>query len=379
MILRAAQRTLRATNVGPDPRVRLGLHTLICTSRNAAASDALPASVSPLPPVGQAASSSLAIQGPHLSALERIKRLPLLLIEEVSPPPAIISEIELIMTAWNEEQARHFLLLTMIVRFCIALCFAAAAYLAYRTMIATERRLRGVENMPRGLRIGSVVYFDIVSEGREAGRIVIGLLTENCPLYCEYFHRRCTGNGGQGDSFRGMRLSALVPRAAAIFGDGRLMTHDVPGYHPNYLPTEYLPQGPWRGALSSIALAPNKESPNFVIHLCGGDYPTQVFGLVLAGFDVAEAMSRVGVRHGCNPNREFIIESCGELCTLDKSNVQPMPWRLYDTVSKGYDNIFFGDSLPFPVMDDHKTTTILDTAPTATTSHTQAKPWWKLW
>lgn len=276
------------------------------------------------------------------NALTRVRRLPLTLIEEVPLPERVLTDLELVMMAWCEEQARQYAILLVIMRTMMFLIVFAIMYIFYRTQLASERVLRGVDNMPRDLRIGNVVYFDISENGIPIGRVVIGLLNETCPLYCEYFHRRCTGSGGKGESFRGMHLTASMPRHCLLFGDGRGMTHEVPGFNPEFLPTEHVSDGAWRGALSSIAYGPNRESPNFAIHISSGDYRPQVFAMIVGGYDVVERMSLTGSRHGSKPKRDYVIEECGELCTLAKSHIVPMPWKLYESVSAGYDEEKYG-------------------------------------
>lgn len=272
----------------------------------------------------------------------RIKPLPLALIEEVPKPLKVLTEVELIMTAWSEEQARYLFRLTMLVRGFIAMCLSLLIFYLYKSLDAADRRVRGVDFMPSGLRIGAVVYLDMSDNGNDAGRIVIGLLTENCPLYCEAFHRRCVGSGGDGDSFRGVKMGAMLPHQVCIFGDGSKMKHDVQGYNPDFLPTESKFEKPWRGALSSIAYGVNKESMNFAIHQCSGDFSPQIFGLVIGGYDIIEKMHSGGITHGAEPTHEWVVEGCGELCTLDKARVCPLPWRLYESVSRGYDADKFG-------------------------------------
>ena len=287
-------------------------------------------------------SVGVVVHGPSTQPVEGVKTLPLTLVEEVPPPPMILTEIELLMRAWCEEHARQLFRMTVIIRSSVFAFIMFGAYLGWKTYEAADRRIRGADHMPSGLRIGSVVYFDMSLNGREVGRIVIGLFTENCPLYCEYFHRKCTGDGGVGESFRGMRLPCLIVRTAAIFGDGAFMQHNIPGYNPEFLPTEYKAEKPWRGCLSSIAHGPNKETPNFAIHLGSGDFSPNVFGMVIGGYEIIEHMQYVGTTHGCEPKGDWVVEGCGELCTLDKTKIVPMPWQLYESVSHGFDEEKFG-------------------------------------
>lgn len=284
------------------------------------------------------------------NSITRIRHLPLTLIEEVPLPQRILTDLELIMMAWCEEHARQYALFMTAVRIGIFVLLFIILYVFYKTTLSSERVLRGVDNVPADLRIGSVVYFDITENGADIGRIVIGLLNEDCPLYCEYFHRRCTGDGGKGDSFRGMPLAAIVPRHCLIFGDGREMVHSVAGFDPHYLPTEHLSNGAWRGALSAIAYGPNRESPNFAIHISSGDYKPEVFAIVIGGYNVIERINQAGSKHGNSPKRSYVIEGCGELCTLAKSHIAPMPWKLYESVSQGYDEEKFGPRMQPDVL-----------------------------
>ncbi|KAK7196893.1 cyclophilin 14 [Novymonas esmeraldas] len=285
------------------------------------------------------------------NSITRIRRLPLTLVEEVPLPQRILTDLELIMMAWCEEHARQYAIFMTVIRIGVFVLLMIILYVFYRTTLSSERVVRGVDKMPADLRIGSVVYFDVTENGSDIGRIVIGLLNEDCPLYCEYFHRRCTGSGGNGDSFRGMPLAAIVPRHCLIFGDGHEMEHDVPGFNPHYLPTEHLSNGAWRGALSAIAYGPNRESPNFAIHVSAGDYRPQVFAIVIGGYNVIERINNAGSKHGNAPKRQYVIEGCGELCTLAKSHIAPMPWKLLESVSVGYDEEKFGPRLSPEVLE----------------------------
>lgn len=300
-----------------------------------------PPNLAPIPQIGTPP-GGLVVEGPHEIANPPFQPSPLMLTEEVIKPLRLISEMELLMKAWSQEFARAYFLFTVALRLLIACMSAFLLYFYYRTVVRIERLRRGSDNMPKNLRIGCICYFDLEEDGRPIGRVVVGLLNENCPLYCEYFHRRCTGNGGDGPTFRGMRIKCMNPTMGIVFGDGKNMTHEVPGYNPKFLPTEWLAPGPWRGCLMSLPYAQNQESPNFAVLMNAGDYTPNVFGMVIGGFDVLERMAAGGIVHACEPRHEYVIEGCGELCTLDKSAVQPMPWRLYESISKGYDAEKFG-------------------------------------
>jgi len=331
--------------------------------------------------LSSSSSSSVIPNKDDPNSLVRVKRMPLTLIEEVPLPVKVMSEIELLMTAWCEEHARQYAVIMFFIRLAIFLMLTIIIYVFYRTQISAERTVRGVENMPEDLRIGNVVYFDITENGLDIGRVVIGLLTEQCPLYCEYFHRRCTGGGGKMDSFRGMKLAAMIPRHCMIFGDGQAMTHDVPGFDPHYLPTEAT-SGLYRGALTSIAVGSNRESPNFAIHMSAGDYRPQVFGLVIGGYDVIERVNSAGVKHGNTPKKEFIIAECGELCTLDKSFITPMPWKLYHNISHGYDTDKFGDMMSPDVLEATDMMTMSQNNMFQSgdiTAVSRDRPWWRFW
>ena len=279
----------------------------------------------------------------HEGSVERIKKEPLVLIEEVPPTAGGQSDVELLMTSWSEEHSRQWAIMQFWLRCGICLSCMFVAFVFYKTNIDIERAVRGVAKMPDNLRVGCVVYLDLNVNGSSAGRLVIGLLTEQCPLYCEYFHRMCTGSGGKGDSFRGLRLGALVPKSVLIF-IVETQEHGMEGFDAKNLPNEYIPeQGAWRGAVSSIASGSHTESPNFAVHMSTTDPSPQIFGIVLSGYDILEQISGAGVSHG-HPKQSVFVEDCGELCTLDKACIVPIPAKVFESVSNGYDVEKFGEA-----------------------------------
>eukprot|EP00759_Apiculatamorpha_spiralis_P005393 PhF_6_TR13246/c0_g1_i2/m.20994 len=186
----------------------------------------------PAIPTGVPSTSS----GPR--AIVRIQRLPLILIEEMPPPIRIMTEIELLTHAWSEEQAQHLRYVTRILQVLLSISGCFFFYLIYAVLIGANRKIRGTQNVPAEMRIGCVVYLDIAEEGKEAKRVVIGLFTDQCPLYCEYFHRMCTGNTPDGRSFRNESVGGILTRHVVMFGKGTADVHPVPDFDPMYLPEE---------------------------------------------------------------------------------------------------------------------------------------------
>ena len=266
--------------------------------------------------------------------------LPLSLIEEFIPPPVMPSAIELITTAWTEERAqslRQMKFISLIVLgFTILLFFS----LAYSVTIAGENKIRGRDTMPHELKIGSVVYLDISENGQEPNRITIGLLTDTCPIYCEYFHRMCCGLGRE--SLRGQTVTSTLPEVAILFGDGTSADIGIPDFDGAFLPREdFSTHGSWRGAVSSIPFSRAKQSGNFCFHMGASSYAPQIFGVVVGGYGILERISGIGALHSTLPKKEFQIVGCGELCTLEPTKVVPIPWDTYSDVSLGFDTRYF--------------------------------------
>ena len=314
--------------------------------------------------------------GPN--AVTRIQRTPLRLIEEITVPERVYTDVELIMMAWSEEQAEYFRKVTIIVRTSLFLMVSIIMYGVYTAVVGSDNFVRGNDNIPPDMKIGSVVYLDVSENGIGLGRLVIGLLNDRCPLYCEAFHRRCTGSGGKGGSWRGLKMSAIIPHHVCIFGSGRDMTHEVPGFNEHYLPTEFVSEGAFRGALTSIPYKLNEESPNFNIHYTSGQYKPQVFGIVIGGFDIIERINSVGSKHGNSPKREIVVTDCGELCTLDKSHILPIPWKVYESITNGYDYIRFGPKAAVQDLLQSVVASAPVKTPVAQSPSDSKRAWWRL-
>ena len=266
---------------------------------------------------------------------------PLSLIEEFIPPPVIPSAIELITSAWTEERAESLRRMKIASIAGFALIASILFSVLYSVIVAGENKMRGRDTMPREMRIGSVVYLDISENGGAPMRITIGLLSHTCPIYCEYFHRKCCGLAKE--SFRGIKVTSTLPGVGVLFGDVEDTSISVPDFDEGFIPREdFSTYGSWRGAISAIPFTRARQSGNFCIHMGASSHAPQVFAIIIGGYDAVERISKVGAQHGSLPKKEFQVIGCGELCTLDANKVAPIPWDTYSDVSFGFDEKHFG-------------------------------------
>jgi peptidylprolyl isomerase len=91
-------------------------------------------------------------------------------------------------------------------------------------------------------------------------------------------------------------------------------------------------------------------------------------------------MSNSGVKHGNAPKKEFVVEACGELCTLDKSHIVPMPWKLFNNVSYGFDEDKFGAKLdPAMLKELDLMSQGEELRSSSSAVVTNGKPWSRFW
>ena len=72
-------------------------------------------------------------------------------------------------------------------------------------------------------KIGSVVFLDIHIDGKEEGRIILGLFNDTTPKTSENFRALCTGEKGVGKSgkplhYKGSRFHRVIPNFMAQVG-----------------------------------------------------------------------------------------------------------------------------------------------------------------
>ncbi|KAG6590900.1 putative peptidyl-prolyl cis-trans isomerase [Phytophthora cinnamomi] len=173
------------------------------------------------------------------------------------------------------------------------------------------------------------VYMDISIAGVSAGRIVMRLLKDEIPLASENFRCLCTGEKGGILHFKGCKFHRIIKNFVVQGGD--FTTGDGTGGQSIYRGT---PHGDlWGnfkdekfmhhddvGLLSMANAGKNTNGSQFFIttkaNLTNLDGKHVVFGEVIEGLDVVDAMQNVQVSKGNScplPENEVAIVDCGEL------------------------------------------------------------------
>jgi len=160
-------------------------------------------------------------------------------------------------------------------------------------------------------KIGSKVFFDVEIGGTPAGRIVMGLFDDVVPKTAENFRALCTGEKGVGKSgkplhFKGSGFHRVIPGfmcqggdftrgngtgGESIYGD-KFADESFQGKAGKHF-------GP--GTLSMANAGPNTNGSQFFLCTAPIDWldgKHVVFGQVLEGMNVIQAVEAVGSRSG---------------------------------------------------------------------------------
>eukprot|EP00949_MAST-11_sp_MAST-11-sp1_P001739 g1739.t1 len=168
------------------------------------------------------------------------------------------------------------------------------------------------------------VFFDIGIGGDYAGRIVLELRKDICPIACENFRSLCTGWKGKGRfgkdlHYKGCRFHRIIPDRLImggdiIYGDG---TGGESIYGDTFEDENFLLRHTGPGTLSTCNRGPDTNESRFFLSLGAADFlddKAVVFGYVMTGYEVLKKIEHQGTPFTGEPKQECIIIDCGE-CT----------------------------------------------------------------
>ncbi|KAH8552444.1 cyclophilin-like domain-containing protein [Umbelopsis sp. PMI_123] len=168
------------------------------------------------------------------------------------------------------------------------------------------------------------VFFDIDIDGQRVGRIVFELFADEVEKTAENFRALCTGEMGLGKvsnmplHYRGSIFHRIIKGFMCQGGDftRRNGSGGESIYGATFSDENFKRKHTTHGLLSMANRGPNTQSSQFFIttrptpHLDGKHV---VFGRVVSGYDIVEAMENQPVDQNNRPLQTVMVANCGEL------------------------------------------------------------------
>ncbi|KAH7816962.1 putative cyclophilin [Monocercomonoides exilis] len=160
------------------------------------------------------------------------------------------------------------------------------------------------------------VYMDISIGGAPAGRMVFQLFSDRLPKTCENFRALCTGEKGFGFAnsiFHRVIRGFMAQGGDFTRGDGR---GGKSIYGDRFADEGFIFKHTKRGQLSMANCGPDTNGSQFFItfvatpHLDGHHV---VFGEIVEGMSVLDAIEKNPCDRSDRPTREVKITACGQL------------------------------------------------------------------
>lgn len=164
------------------------------------------------------------------------------------------------------------------------------------------------EELPR-------VFFDMEANGEKVGRIVMELRPDVVPKTAENFRCLCTGE--KGISYKGSPFHRVIPDFMCQGGD--TTRGDGTGgqsiYGKKFEDENFELKHTGAGILSMANAGPNTNGSQFFICTAKTEWldgAHVVFGQVVEGMDVVEALEALGSRSG-RTSKSIEVADCGQL------------------------------------------------------------------
>ncbi|EZA57033.1 hypothetical protein DMN91_007341 [Ooceraea biroi] len=164
-----------------------------------------------------------------------------------------------------------------------------------------------------------LVYFNIATEDKPLGRIIMRLRTDIVPKTAENFRALCTGEKGFG--YKGSYFHRIIPNFMCQGGD--FTHHNGTGgksiYGEKFEDENFDLKHTSDGLLSMANSGPNTNGSQFFITTSKTtwlDNKHVVFGTVIEGMDVVKKMESYGSTSG-KTYQKIMIADCGQLSEYD--------------------------------------------------------------